>query len=225
LWKGTLIYDEEFFSGKANKGYRRGYSRVPQLIYNKIKFRRALSILSKYRKHGMLLDVGCAFGFFVKMASQKGYSAMGCDISRYAVKQAQALFPKLNFFEANIEKRIPFEDNLFDVVTALDTIEHCSDVHSALQETKRILKPQGLFLTSIPVNPLARIYDDTHKHRLGLSEWLCLLSKYFVPVRTFDSFKNRFTWINPDWWESLFVLCQNSDRNQNLATRTLLSDS
>jgi len=217
LWKNTLIYDEEYFSGKTNKGYRRGYSRFPQLIYNKIKLRKALSIINKYHKHGTFLDVGCAFGFLVKMASRKGYSATGCDISRYAIKQAQALFPELDFFEANIEKRTPFETSSFDIVTALDTLEHCSDVHGALREIKRLLKPQGLFLTSIPVNPLARIYDDTHKHKSDLSEWLCLLSKYFVPIRTFDSFKNKFTWINPDWWESLFILCRNSNRNQNLA--------
>ena len=219
MWKNTLIYGEEYFSGKTNKGYRSGYSRFPQLIYNKIKFRRALSIIKKYRKHGTFLDVGCAFGFLVKMASRKGYSATGCDISRYAVKQAQALFSELDFFEVNIEKRTPFEDSSFDIVTALDTIEHCSDVHGALREIKRILKPQGLFLTSIPVNPLARTYDGTHKHELGLSEWLRLLSKYFVPIRTFDSFKNKFTRINPDWWESLFVLCINSDRNQIPANR------
>ncbi len=214
--KNTLIYNEEYFSGKTNKGYRRGYSRFPQLIYNKIKFRRALSIINKYRKRGTFLDVGCAFGLLVKMASRKGYSATGCDISKYAVKQAQALFPELNFFEANIEKRTPFEDGSFDIVTALDTLEHCSDVHDALREIKRILKPRGLFLTSIPVNPLARIYDGTHKHKSNLSEWLCLLSEYFISIRTFDSFKNKFTRINPDWWESLFILCKNSNRNQNL---------
>jgi SAM-dependent methyltransferase len=45
---------------------------------------------------------------------------------------------------------LPFEDGLFDVVTAFDVIEHCAPEAAALDEVFRVLRPGGLFLMSVP---------------------------------------------------------------------------
>lgn len=45
---------------------------------------------------------------------------------------------------------LPFADGSFDVVTAFDVIEHCADEDAALREIRRVLRPGGLFLMTVP---------------------------------------------------------------------------
>lgn len=56
---------------------------------------------------------------------------------------------------------IPFADATFDVVSAFDVIEHCSDEALALAEVNRVLKPGGLFLMSVPAYEWAWTSHDT----------------------------------------------------------------
>ena len=43
-----------------------------------------------------------------------------------------------NVEACNLEKKLPFEDNSFDIVCALDVLEHLENVHDALGEIKRV---------------------------------------------------------------------------------------
>jgi SAM-dependent methyltransferase len=45
---------------------------------------------------------------------------------------------------------LPFEDAAFDAVSAFDVIEHCEPEATALAEVRRVLKPGGTFVMSVP---------------------------------------------------------------------------
>lgn len=61
---------------------------------------------------------------------------------------------------------LPFPDQEFDIITALDVIEHLDDDHAALLELKRVLKPGGLLVVSVPAYKLLWTYwDDILGHR------------------------------------------------------------
>ena len=45
---------------------------------------------------------------------------------------------------------LPFEDGVFDVVAAFDVIEHCEPEATALAEVRRVLRPGGRFVLSVP---------------------------------------------------------------------------
>ncbi len=45
---------------------------------------------------------------------------------------------------------LPFEDASFDAVAAFDVIEHCAPEADALAEVRRVLRPGGRFLMSVP---------------------------------------------------------------------------
>jgi SAM-dependent methyltransferase len=45
---------------------------------------------------------------------------------------------------------LPFEDGVFDVVSAFDVIEHCEPEDTALSEVRRVLAPRGRFVMSVP---------------------------------------------------------------------------
>ena len=45
---------------------------------------------------------------------------------------------------------LPFEDAAFDAVSAFDVIEHCEPEATALAEVRRVLRPGGRFVMSVP---------------------------------------------------------------------------
>ncbi len=62
--------------------------------------------------------------------------------------------------------KLPFGDGSFDIITALDVVEHLDDDAIALAEVKRILRPGGLAIISVPAYPFLWTYwDDILGHR------------------------------------------------------------
>ncbi len=103
-----------------------------------MEFDRTARELSAYRPNGgRLLEVGCAYGFFLDAA--KGFEGTGVEISESAREQCRqrglAVFPTV----AEAARRGPF-----DVAVMLDCIEHLSDPAATLTEVHRVLAPDGL---------------------------------------------------------------------------------
>lgn len=58
------------------------------------------------------------------------------------------LIPTEGVLQCNLEEKLPFEDNAYDVVTALDVLEHLDNPHGALQELCRVARKS--VLVSLP---------------------------------------------------------------------------
>ena len=87
-------------------------------------------------------------GWFLK----RGYNYFGVDISKEVVKLARANFrnrvPSKNFQVGDIRK-LPFENDSFDIVFSFGTIEHIRENEQAVEEAFRVLKSGGLFVTGV----------------------------------------------------------------------------
>ncbi len=60
---------------------------------------------------------------------------------------------------------LPFKDNIFDQVRAVDVLEHVSDVRTIMEEIHRITKPGGEVYIRVPHFSSTHAYGDfTHKH-------------------------------------------------------------
>ncbi|MDD5472788.1 MAG: class I SAM-dependent methyltransferase [Candidatus Methanoperedens sp.] len=99
--------------------------------------------------NGKLLDIGTAYGFFLK-ACESGFETHGCDISPYAIVKAQKNSPKSNLIVCDISKGIPYGDDTFDVVTMFDVIEHIDKYDELLQDVYRVMKPYGILVLTTP---------------------------------------------------------------------------
>lgn len=55
-------------------------------------------------------------------------------------------------FQADITKRLPFDDDTWEAIVCLEVLEHTVDPFAALREIRRVLKPGGLLLASAPWN-------------------------------------------------------------------------
>jgi ubiquinone/menaquinone biosynthesis C-methylase UbiE len=105
--------------------------------------------LIKCEKGQTLLDVSCGKGDLVAMAQQKGLSATGIELSNTALKLSKENFPDCQFLQANAES-LPFEDNGFDYVTNLGSLEHYLNPEKACSEMSRVLKPDGTAVILLP---------------------------------------------------------------------------
>lgn len=132
-------YAEEFYGITPSK-----YSQLED------RHRKVLDVLSRY-KLNRLLDIGCGDGnFTVLMARVCGTEEIyGVDVSERAVELARAKGIKCYRVDVDTEK-LPFSDNFFDAITALEVIEHLFDPDHFLEEVRRVLKPGGLFILSTP---------------------------------------------------------------------------
>ena len=68
---------------------------------------------------------------------------------------------------------LPFEDGSFDLVTALDVVEHLDDDAAAFREMRRVLRPGGLLLVTVPAHRFLWGDQDEvnlHKRRYSSAE-------------------------------------------------------
>jgi 2-polyprenyl-3-methyl-5-hydroxy-6-metoxy-1,4-benzoquinol methylase len=96
-----------------------------------------------------VLDVGCARGGFCRALADRGANVTGVDLSPRAVELARE---RVAGTSARIEVadayELPFADDSFDVVSALETPHHVADVDALLAECARVLRPGGRIVLS-----------------------------------------------------------------------------
>jgi 2-polyprenyl-3-methyl-5-hydroxy-6-metoxy-1,4-benzoquinol methylase len=114
----------------------------------RIAARIILKKISRYKRKGRILDIGCATGFLLDEAKKQGWEAYGVELSKWAANFAREKFG-LNIFEGLL-KDAKFPYNYFDAITMIDSIEHLSSPKEELEEVRRILKPNGVLCISTP---------------------------------------------------------------------------
>lgn len=100
------------------------------------------------KKGGRILDVGCATGVFLKEMQYHGWDAYGVEPSVYAAGVAVDQLG-LNIFNGYLDET-KFEEHFFDVITLWDVFEHLPDPVETLKLIKRILKPDGTLVITMP---------------------------------------------------------------------------
>lgn len=95
------------------------------------------------------LDAGCALGFVVEALRELDLDAEGVDVSYYAVDHATS-GARGHVRQGSLLDRLPFDDADFDVVTALETLEHLppDSIPPAIAELRRVCR--GYLLATIP---------------------------------------------------------------------------
>jgi SAM-dependent methyltransferase len=110
-----------------------------------------------------ILDVGCGTGANLLMLSEFG-DAEGVDVSEDALAFCRAR--GLEKVKLGAAEKLPYDDGTFDLVTALDVVEHLDDDLAGLREMRRVLRPGGRVLLFVPTFMfLWGLQDDVSNHR------------------------------------------------------------
>lgn len=143
----TPFYTEGYFTGDVTLDGYMDYDLDKEVT--KMTYQNYLTVLEKYlnKQSGIsMFEVGCATGFFMDLARQKGWQTEGIDISEYAVKKARekGLLASVAILE-NYQT-----DKKFDVVAMQDVIEHVKDPIDLIRRAKSLLTENGLLLITTP---------------------------------------------------------------------------
>ncbi len=110
-----------------------------------------------------ILDIGCGTGANLEMLSQFG-AAEGVDVSSDALEFCRQR--GLQNVRQGEAEHLPYDERSFDLVTALDVVEHLDDDVAGLKEMRRVLRPGGYALMFVPAFMfLWGVQDDISHHR------------------------------------------------------------
>lgn len=112
-----------------------------------------------------ILDIGTSTGTNLRMLRDLGYvRSEGLDASEDAVRWCAAKgYGKVTRGDVCA---MPFPDGEFDLVLATDIIEHVDDDAAALREIRRVLKPDGRVLITVPAfQSLWGVQDEIGQHK------------------------------------------------------------
>ena len=115
------LYTPSYFEGGNSTGYPTYRQDAAVLQRN---FARRLAWLESLRPPGRLLDVGAAYGFCLKVARERGWTAMGVEIAAECAAVAERLagVPVVAGDFSRVDLAGPF-----DVITMFDVLEHFHD--------------------------------------------------------------------------------------------------
>lgn len=140
-------------------------------------FARELARLGVAR-HDHILDVGTSTGTNLRMLRDGGYADfVGLDPSPVAARFCAE--KGLGRVESGDICALPFGDHTFATVLATDVIEHVDDDLQALREVRRVLRPGGHALVTVPAFPsLWGLQDEVahHKRRYRMAPLTALMS-------------------------------------------------
>jgi 2-polyprenyl-3-methyl-5-hydroxy-6-metoxy-1,4-benzoquinol methylase len=164
------LYDKYYYNGKGfdpNVNYIADYDRENDTDKQFRPEETVKAIKRIVLPPAMLLDFGCGLGDLMRQAARHGYRAEGFEVSHFAAE-----FAKANKFRVydNLDQ---LPTSQYDIVTAVEVLEHCSSPMEALSAIYRSLKPGGtLYYTT-------RNFDGFYKKwRVGVKD---SLDGYIVP--------------------------------------------
>jgi SAM-dependent methyltransferase len=110
-----------------------------------------------------VLDAGCGSGRTLQELTDYGTEVYGLELDPGAADAARSR----GHGEVRIGRleELPYDDDRFDLITCLDVVEHTPDDRVALRELRRVCKPGGWLLVTVPAYPaLWSLHDEANHH-------------------------------------------------------------
>jgi 2-polyprenyl-3-methyl-5-hydroxy-6-metoxy-1,4-benzoquinol methylase len=121
-------------------------------------FERSLDELFTLAAPRSVLDVGCGEGVLTERWARQlgGARVIGIDLDDFklAAEWQQRTFTNLEFLAVDVAGGLPFEDGEFDLVSAIEVLEHVSDPERVVTDMARVANSH--LLVSVPHEPLWR---------------------------------------------------------------------
>ena len=136
LEKLKSFYDEVYYADSEKKS-------------ENIRHLQELADRLGVKEGSAILDVACGLGGWLRVCASRGARVAGIDLSSKAIEHCQKALPEGDFY-AQAAETLPFEDEHFDFVTCLGSLEHFVEPENALREMRRVAKPNAKFILLVP---------------------------------------------------------------------------
>ncbi|OGK14221.1 hypothetical protein A3H80_00785 [Candidatus Roizmanbacteria bacterium RIFCSPLOWO2_02_FULL_37_19] len=174
------------YSPKQLRTYVQAFLKRYPLFFAFIRSQEAY-LFDMYRPlRNPILDFGCGDGYFAKIALHGDIIDVGLDLQKSRINQAEKEqnYKNLTTYDGNT---IPYPHKHFQTAISNCVLEHIPHLEVSLKEISRVLKPGGLFLTSVMTDrwedylvgnkifgkSYARIrrIDQDHHNLLSYKQW------------------------------------------------------
>jgi SAM-dependent methyltransferase len=135
-------YTGDYFEGGHADGYADYLGAEPVL---RREFRQTVELIRSLKPAGRLLELGCAYGFFLAEASPH-YDATGIELAADAAAFGRGR--GLRIISGVADEPTLAGLGTFDVIVMLDVIEHLPDPRETLALCERHLNPGGIIVIS-----------------------------------------------------------------------------
>lgn len=122
--------------------------------------------LVQAHKGESVLEVGCGTAAHLKSLVEQGASGVACDLDPDAIRKLEK--QGIEAVTMHTPSVLPFNDNVFDRVVAMQVIEHVEEQEAFVDEIYRVLKPGG---SCILATPNAGSWSKTLFGRNWVSGW------------------------------------------------------
>jgi len=134
-----------------------------------------------------VVDCACGLGYgsAVMSAMSRGARFLAFDLDPGVIDYAQANYghDRLSYAVGDAEALAAIPDASVDMVVSMETIEHVPDWERVLAEFRRILKPDGRLIASVPdrwVDATGRDPNPYHLHAFDWAKFAAGLSRHFI---------------------------------------------
>jgi SAM-dependent methyltransferase len=137
-----------------------------------------------------ILEAGCGTGGNLYLLQGRG-SVYAFEPSAVAIDIARERHPGVTIAEGELPGFLPFAEGTFDLVAALDVLEHVEDDRASLAALVRQARPGGRILVSVPTHPILFGSHDRRLHhvrRYGVGELRTLVDSTGCTVEYFGAY-------------------------------------
>jgi SAM-dependent methyltransferase len=135
---------------------KREFYNIKQAEYShqdfeaELRYNRAIG-LAELITGTNVLDVGCKYALLKHLIEKQGISIdyYGVDISDRVFKDIKGI-TKSNFIVSDVSRNLPFPNDTFNFIFALEIMEHVENPTNMIYEINRVLKKDGAAVISVP---------------------------------------------------------------------------
>jgi 2-polyprenyl-3-methyl-5-hydroxy-6-metoxy-1,4-benzoquinol methylase len=142
----TAIYDEHYYDAWGKGVNATHVAQLKRRTFSLMldRLARALEV-----RGGRLLDVGCATGYLLEVAQERGFEPFGVELNGFSARQAQEKFGADRIHCGMVEDA-PFPRGSFQSIVMSDLLEHVRSPRQLLTRVRDLVAPGGALVVVAP---------------------------------------------------------------------------
>lgn len=187
FFSGDKLYGDDFSYEEIKQWHedeKEGYANLGSkdrenynYSYHQLNTQEGFQFI-KNRNFNNVLGVGSAYGDEFKPIINNLNNITILDPSDAFSNTKEVLNTPVNYVKPNIDGRLDFQNNSFDLITSLGVMHHIPNITYVLNECFRCLKPNGIMLLREPIISMG----DWRKPRLSLTK-----NERGIPIKILDN--------------------------------------
>jgi len=185
--------------------------------------KKTLNISSTYKliksyfgtnNSNMVLDIACGFANGSIILSDLFNQVIAVDLDPNTIQHNKDFNSKPNIkYQVGNAENLQFENNFFDAIVSIHTLEHLHNDETFLISCTKILKKNGLLCIEVPLHrdyPIKQIISKYHIREYKVDEFEMLISKYFNIIDIYGVTRGFYV-SKKAARESILIICKNKE--------------